>query len=120
MNFITRRSCIVWLLLAAAVGCGSGVPKSDPQAARKLLEQTLQAWKEGKKPEDLKQQSIFVGDTRWESGAKLAEFTITSDGEDHQSSQRIPVRMKLSSDAKAKEAFYWVTTSPAQTVTLAD
>ncbi len=124
---VVRRALQQHMLLAsmcclALMGCAPQPVESDPAAAKKLLNDTLEAWKNGKKPEELKAQTppIYVGDQRWNSGAKLTEFTITSDGEFHKSSVRIPVRMKTDKESKAREVYYWVSTNPANSVTLSE
>ncbi len=106
-----------WLL-----GCSNRPVLSDQAAAKQLLSDTLQAWKSGKSPEDLKTQSppVYVNDARWSKGAKLVEFTITSEGEYHQSSVRMPVQMKLDKDTKPRESYYWVSTNPANSITLGE
>lgn len=116
-HMLSLGMCCCWL-----TGCGTKPLESDPAAAKQLLNDTLEAWKSGKKPDDLKTQSpaIYVGDPRWSSGAKLIEFTITGDGDFHQSSVKVPVLMKTNKDAKPREVFYWVSTNPANSITLAE
>lgn len=113
---------LISVCCCGAAGCGSKPLESDPAAAKKLLTETLEAWKSGKKPDDLKSQAppVYVGDPRWSAGAKLVEFNITGEGDFHQSSVRLPVRMKTNKEPKAREVFYWVSTNPANSVTLAE
>ncbi|MCC6511361.1 MAG: hypothetical protein IT423_19825 [Pirellulaceae bacterium] len=121
---IHGRGVIGWWVLGWLTMCGCSSPSlsTDPQAARRVLEDTLQAWQQGKQPDELKSLSapIYVGDLRWEKGAKLIEFSIASEGEYHQSSVRFNVRMRVAGEPKASEKVYWVSTNPANTVTLAD
>lgn len=125
MNVVARVSqhmLVIGMCCGCLTGCGTQPAQSDPAAAKQLLSETLEAWKSGKKPEELKSLAppVYVGDQRWASGAKLVDFTITSDGEYHQSSVRIPVRMKTDKDAKPREVAYWVSTNPAKSITLAE
>src|SRR5262245_15408079 len=77
-------SAILPLLLAFATsGCGpQKVPSQPPVDQKKGLEAlstTVDAWKAGKKPEDLGNQSpkILVQDLEWTGGAKLLDYKVT-------------------------------------------
>lgn len=122
VNRLWQHILVVGMCCSWLSGCSPKPVQSDPAAAKQLLSDTLEAWKSGKKPEDLKSLSppIYVGDARWSRGARLIEFSIAGDGEYHQSSVRIPVRMKVDKDVKPREVFYWVSTNPANSVMLAE
>ena len=122
LQLIVQRLLIISACCTALAGCSPQPAVSDPGAAKKLLNDTLEAWKSGKQPDDLKLQSppIFVGEPRWSKGAKLKEFSIAGDGEYFQSSVKLQVRMKIDKDSKPREVFYWVSTNPANSVTLAE
>ena len=110
------------LVFAAFTGCSSKPLKSDPNRARQLLEETLDAWKQGKSIDDLKSLSppVYVGDERWQRGIKLTEFRILSDGEFFESSVKIPVSLRIAKETKAREVIYWVSTNPSLSVTLGE
>lgn len=62
-------------------GCGNTVGRDlplDRDLALASLETALQAWGDGKKPDELKPR-ITMGDFAWESGKTLASFEIQKD-----------------------------------------
>ena len=77
LQLIVQRLLIISACCTALAGCSPQPAVSDPGAAKKLLNDTLEAWKSGKQPDDLKLQSppIFVGEPRWTKGAKLKEYS---------------------------------------------
>ncbi len=101
------------IIVAAVSGCSSGDVASHPldeELARTSLKHAMQAWADGKTPQDLRPE-IVVGDSAWERGDKLDSFEIldqeeTTDG----SNLHIPVRRKLGS--KESTVTYIVGTSP--------
>jgi hypothetical protein len=105
------------------VGCGGGPGLAAPvdlDKARQALKTSLDSWKEGKKPADLKAAtpSIVVQDFDWMGGAKLVSYEVTGDGKNDDANQRIPVQLTLKT-AKGevkKSVTYLVGTDPVLTV----
>ena len=108
------------MCLALLAGCGGNVPvKVD--VARKTLASTMESWKEGKTPEDLRKRSpsIVVQETEWTNGAKLLEYEILDGDKPVDANLIARVKLKLSgADGKeiTKTATYVVGTSPVLTV----
>lgn len=112
-----RRSALTVLFLVGLVGCSHQAADHalDPPLARSSVESALQAWVDGKTPEDLKPK-IIVGDPAWNQGEKLASFEIlskeeTSDG----SNLHIQVVRKFRDSGDSKVT-YIVGTSPVVTI----
>ena len=116
-----RRGTFYILLLVGLCGCGAKPTDHalNPDVARSSVEKAMQAWVEGKTPEDLK--PIIVGDPAWNQGKKLVSFEIltkeeTSDG----SNLHIQVARKFGDDGKGAPAeakvTYIVGTSPVVTI----
>ncbi len=121
----TRRSVTarwgVWLaLMAALTGCQKGARSLslDPEKARESCTAALTAWKEGKKPADLK-PGIIVGDETWDAGKALTAFELLPGEENDGTNLHVPVQLTLKDD-KGKESrskvLYIVGTSPVVTV----
>ena len=72
-----------WPVLAAClalVGCGgpSFPPETDAARGRELLKTVLDAWKNGGRPDDLKQAAppVVASDPDWKAGCKLTGYEI--------------------------------------------
>lgn len=84
IQFPWRRLVVLVALATSLAGCSS--KSADPATAKDCLVQTLDSWKAGESPNQLKSRSpsITVGDPDWESGSKLLTYEImgeeTSDG----------------------------------------
>ncbi len=78
-----RPRRLILLAFVALAGCGGGgaavVPSADE--ARQALETTLNAWKSGQPISSLSggTPKIEANDFEWESGKKLADFSIGSE-----------------------------------------
>lgn len=119
-----RCGALLILFVFSLCGCSSKAPTEhplNPELARTSLQKAMQAWVEGKTPDDLK-PGIIMGDVAWKQGKKLSSFEIvaseeTSDG----SNLHIPVTRKFEggedpnagTDAKVT---YIVGTSPVVTI----
>ena len=60
-------------------GCGRGLDKdADPDEGRKALQTALEAWKDGKLPEELERMTppIIMNEDVWRSGAGLLDFKV--------------------------------------------
>src|SRR5215207_5629258 len=110
-------SMIVLLGLFFAVGCGGqkGV-SADPDKARAILKEGLEAWQKGETPEALKMRTnIIMADKRWTNGDQLVSFEIPNEsdmlGFDWQCKVKTVTKNK---DGKQKEekATYCVSTAP--------
>lgn len=123
-NKISARwaaAALVVALAAIASGCSSGVAHPvDPGPAMNALKTVLDAWKEGKTPESLKDAAppIVVQDLEWLSGAKLESYQIEGDGVPADANLDVRVELNLSAKGKKvrRDARFLVTTSPALTV----
>jgi hypothetical protein len=111
----------LWLgLVVALAGCQQGARglSLDPAKARESCTAALTAWKEGKKPADLK-PAIIVGDETWDAGKILTAFEVLPGEENDGTNLHIPVELTLKND-KGKESksrvLYIVGTSPVVTV----
>src|SRR5688572_13513381 len=77
----TQNLMFQWLLAAfllQSVGCsGGGVPATE-EAARGALTAALDAWKAGRKVDEMRQQTpeVVVGDTDWKLGRQLVGYEI--------------------------------------------
>lgn len=118
-RYMPRRGAIYILLLVGLCGC-SVKPNEyalDPDLARTSVQMALQAWVDGKKPDDLKPK-IVIGDPEWNQGKKLASFEVltkeeTTDG----SNLHIQVVRKFSAgEAAEAKVTYIVGTSPVVTI----
>lgn len=103
--------------LILVMGCGTQYTPVDASTAQEALTLTLDRWKEGKKPEDLREESppIEVQEIEWSGGAKLIEYEIESDDKSAGQGLVAWVKLKLSTaDGKTSEksAKYMVNTTP--------
>lgn len=123
-NRIPDRSHRRWVLICAIVlvGCSSGNPHPvKVDVAQQTLESTMESWKEGKTPDDLKGESpsVVVQDMEWSSGAKLLAYEIIGEGKPVDANLVAKVKLTLS-NAEGKETektvTYVVGTSPVLTV----
>lgn len=111
-----RPSILLLILFCFLIGCGSQI-KVDAGTAQQALTTALDSWKEGKKPEDLLEESppIEVQEMDWTNGAKLLDYEIVSDDQPAGQSLVAWVKLKLmSANGRSSEttAKYIVNTSP--------
>jgi hypothetical protein len=119
--------CLLALGITILLGCGGRptVAVSDPSAARRLLDETLQAWQSGKTVEELRQSNppVYVAEDLWQQGRRLEDFAIDGAGEVFGTNIRLGVTLRTI-DAKGKPAnrhlTYLVTTTPANTIARED
>lgn len=119
-GMLPRRGRALLPLLVVLWGCGP-TGRSHPldaDVARDSVQKAMQAWVDGRTPQDL-QPEIIIGDTAWDQGQKLVSFEIlreeeTSDG----SNLHIRVRRKFAARADNAESkvIYIVGTSPVITI----
>ncbi len=117
----TRRLSCWHLCLALLAGCNSATAPVDVNVARKTLESTMQSWKAGKSPDDLRAESpsIVIQEMEWTNGAALLEYEIIDDDKPVDQNLIAKVKLKLKqSDGRVvdKTATYVVGTRPVLTV----
>jgi hypothetical protein len=118
------------VLMPAAVlllaGCGSDQPlpmATTAEKARPAIEAALNAWKDGKTPDDLQKQSpaVYLLDADFKRGAKLANFTIDGDGRPYGTGYRFDVTLQLDGGkAGGKKLAYRVVTDPTVSISRED
>jgi predicted small lipoprotein YifL len=115
--------------LSTIAGCGSRAPRSfssgDVEQAKAKLDSTLNAWKEGKTPADLRglKPPVYVADQDWNTGKKLFEFRIDRVEKTTGPNPNLVVVLTLDdakSKATKKQVVYSVTTAPAITIARTD
>lgn len=104
------------LLSFLCAGCGgeSASHALDEELARSSVQKAMQAWVDGKKPEDLKPE-IIVGDSQWTSGQKLVSFEVVTEEETSDGSN-LHIRVKRKFDNGESKVTYIVGTSPVITI----
>jgi hypothetical protein len=120
---ILTLGCALFLIFQVS-GCSNEPRKAgavDAVRARDALKTTLDAWKGGSKPAELKQKSpaIVAQDLDWEKGLRLVDYSLNSEGTDDTANLRIPVELVLadpSGQESRKKVTYVVGTSPSITV----
>jgi hypothetical protein len=111
------------LLLLLSIGCSSGgnpYPVNS-QLAEETLNRTLDAWKDGKTPEEMQEETppVVVQDMDWMNGKKLLEFEVLDDSQAVDANLIAKVKIKMSTgDGKMTErtVTYVVGTAPKLTV----
>ena len=117
-----ERCCrVAGLLLLLVVGCARPPSTSDPDKAPGLVRTVLDAWKDGRTAESLKDgSSIHAADPQWQAGARLIKYEIDEGGTRVEGYDvRCPVRLWLEINGQAKgpvTVFYSVATTPNQVV----
>jgi len=106
---------LAWLWGAAfAVGCGEkAAPLPPPKAAadvRPILEAALEAWKNGKTPESLGEQTppIQVTDKAWKAGQKIESYEIVRNQPTGDRGQLFTVKLRSKQTQKEQEVRYVV------------
>lgn len=107
------------LMLLFIGGCSQETPSHplDTNVARESVRKAMQAWVDGKTPQDLK-PGIVVGDPAWEQGTKLESFEILDKEENSDGSNlyvRVARKFAGAGTGEAKVT-YIVGTSPVVTI----
>lgn len=116
-----KPSCLLIVLaLAAAAGCQRTARdlSLDVDQARQACATTLDAWKDGKQPADLK-PGIIASDYVWKSGGKLVSYEFLPDEFNDGTNLHIQVSLTVADESGAESestAVYVVGTSPVVTV----
>ena len=114
------RSLLLAALLLPAGGCsGGGVPATE-EAARGALDAALDAWKSGRKAEEMRQQTpeVVVGDSDWKQGRRLVAYQIGTGMFDGKN-LRVPVTLTLAQPPSGNRRLvvnYIVGTKPVVTL----
>jgi hypothetical protein len=113
------------LLATLLTACNNQRPnlaaKVEPEKARTTLTQTLDAWKAGKSPDDLKSLSpkIVAQDMDWQRGMTLKRYELLGDGVERDANLECQVKLSLvdkQGQAVEKTVTYIVGTDPVLTV----
>lgn len=114
---VGRAFTILTLLFIS--GCSQEAPSHplDTNVARESVRKAMQAWVDGKTPQDLK-PGIIIGDPAWEQGTKLASFEILDKEENNDGSNLYIHVVRKFDGAGVGEAkvTYIVGTSPVVTI----
>ena len=122
----TYRFSPALLVLLLAIGCGPPqASPSDPELAKALLEETLDAWKQGATIAEIREQTppVYVAEDIWLSGSKLQDYQLVDEGERFGTNIRFHVKLKVAGSrgaAKQRNVSYLVTTTPALTIARED
>jgi Ni/Co efflux regulator RcnB len=115
--------CTISMLLAGLLACagcaGGSVTGGSEQEAREALTKALDAWKSGRKAEEMRQESpeVIVGDPDWKKGKRLTTYQIGSgifDGKN----LRVPVTLTMEQPPRQPKVVvnYIVGTRPVVTL----
>ena len=112
-SFTKRRGvagvAVVTALVLVTASCGGPSPIPPAEVARKALETSLTAWRDGKTPADTTKGDppIQVMDSEWTNGRKLASFEIVRE-QPSDSDKRFVVKLKYANPAAVTETTYIV------------
>jgi hypothetical protein len=113
------------LLLLSTIGCGPTAvraPASDVDAAKLLLENSLDQWKSGKTFGELNSSTppVYFQDESFRTGTKLRGYRILSAGEMYVTNVKFEVELEFdgaeNEESRKRKLEYLVTTVPAQTI----
>lgn len=113
--------CIGFLLISF-VGCSRTTLRPvNPVKAREVLQSTMEAWKQGKTPEQLAEASppVIAQDFDWMQGKKLTAYTINPKDAPTGSNLTCQVTLQLEDkegNPEEKSVYYVVGTSPGLSV----
>lgn len=112
-----RLALFIALALCLLPGCGRKLDRdADPDEGDKALRTALEAWKNGKSPEDLEKEhpSILVNEDDWRMGKRLLDFKMEK-GSLSGRQVRCRVRIRVQDkDGKTvdREVVYIIDTTP--------
>ena len=111
-----RRGVFFLLLVIGFTGCAGETPSYplDQELARASVQKAMQAWVDGKSPQDLKPE-IIVGDSSWEQGEKLISFEIVP-GEETSDGSNLHIRVIRKFESSESKVTYITGTSPVITI----
>lgn len=121
-SFLYRVAVLALVVIACGCDTSARSLHLDEEQARESLTTSLEAWKAGKTPDDLKPEIIF-GDWDWQAGKTLVDYEVLSDERNDGTNLHIPIRLTLKG-AKGKsfkgDIVYVVGTSPVITISRQD
>src|SRR5207245_2765161 len=98
-NIVIDRALRLLLLILAVVaqpGCKPAAQSADPDRARALLRDALDAWQNGETLESFRERSsITVAEPKWRDGYRLLEYEVASDGKMSGFDWQCKVRLSL-------------------------
>jgi hypothetical protein len=108
------------VLVLQLAGCGAGGVAATEESAREALIKALDAWKTGRKAEEMRQETpeVIVGDSYWKQGLRLVGYEIgngTFDGKN----LRVPVTLTIAQPPHGNRKLivkYIVGTRPVVTI----
>jgi hypothetical protein len=119
---ITQFAACCLIGLWSLAGCSKpSIPMSDAAAAKQLVAATLQQWSEGKNWSELTQLKppVYMSEDGWRNGWRLREFHIDDTAEMVGTNVRVSVKLRCQDKQGAVKDMsirYFVTTTPAQTI----
>jgi hypothetical protein len=123
---VCGRAALVLLVLSAPLsGCRPGGQPADPDRARAVLREVLDAWHNGETPEALRGRSpsITVQEPKWQAGQRLLGYQFVGDGAPAGFDWQGTVHLSLQDPAGKKQqeqAVFTVSTAPALVVVRSD
>lgn len=117
LSHLPLRAISGVLLVFSLWGCSHGDTPSHPldeELARSSVQKAMQAWVDGKSPEDL-QPEIIIGDSSWEQGKNLVSFEILT-SEETSDGSNLHIRVERKFDSSQSKVTYIVGTSPVVTI----
>lgn len=110
------RLLLLILAVAAQPGCKPVAQSADPDRARAMLRDALDAWQHGETLESFRQRSsITVAEPKWRDGYRLLDYELAGNGKMSGFDWQCGVRLSLQK-AQGKSqvrASYNIGTSPA-------
>ncbi|MFN0051293.1 MAG: hypothetical protein ACKV0T_03830 [Planctomycetales bacterium] len=124
------RPLVTLLVSLAAItlaGCGPGQasPKGSTEDVTKVLSVALDAWKAGKKPDELRSEkpAVNIADQDWQAGLALKEYQVSGSPVKYGGNWRVSAVLTLTDERQSalqKQVAYDVTIQPAITILRAD
>lgn len=113
------------LVLALAAGCSGKKPPppADPEVAKQALQDALEAWKGGAKPDALAARSpaIYFNDPQFKKGRRLLKYEVEAGSEKpHGASLRYTVLLTLAGGGAPSKTVYQIDTAPKVVIVPAD
>lgn len=122
-RFLLPHGVVGCWLLGFIGGCADTEirPQGDADGARSAVTSALDAWKDGKTAEQLRNAdpAVYVSDEDWKAGRKLASYEVLREPEQNGSHWRTYVKLSFTGDASGsvKTVCYAVTPgSPASII----
>lgn len=120
-----RPALVLVLVLALAAGCSGNKPPppADPGVAKQALQDALEAWKRGDKPEALQSRSpaIYLNDPQFKKGTKLVKYEVEAGSEKpHGAALLYTVHLTFEGGRQPSKMVYQIDTAPVIVIAPAD